>query len=185
MALWGDQNQLDNKGTISLNYSTGVVTGSGTSFGLGDGFLAAGDLIRIGGRENSGQYVGDAIVLSVQSPTQLTVVSTEGLSGGSAIGVAYAGYQGPVYTTWDPQYQRRTFVGANPGVDNIVYGIPVGVAQTSDTLATEYKNIDAGYVGIITYNDNLGNLRVKRETLVAGSSVVGAGASFQYPTNNV
>jgi hypothetical protein len=180
MALWGDQNQLDNAGTISLDYSTGVVTGAGSNFGTA-GALAAGDLIRIG--EKGSNYVGDAIVLSVQSTTQLTIASTEGLVSANVSGYNYSGYQGPVYTTWDQQYQRATFDGSSPAVDNFVYGIPVGIASTSNTLPDGYQNIDAGYVGIITYVDGSGNLRVKRETLVAGSFVQGDG-STPYPTND-
>ena len=37
----------------------------------------------------------------------------------------------------------------------------------------KYAPPHAGWVGITTYNDNAGNLRVKHEVLVAGSSVLG------------
>lgn len=183
MALWGDQNQLDNAGTLtSLDYSTGVLIAAGSNFGAGAGYLDAGDLIRLGTKGTD--YIGDAIVLSVQSTTQLTLVSTEGLiQGVNVSGYNYSGYQGPVYTTWDQQYQRETFDGSSPAVDNFVYGIPVGIASTSNTLPDGYQNIDAGYVGIITYVDGSGNLRVKRETLVAGSFVQGDGDT-PYPTND-
>ena len=33
MALWGNKDNVTSAGTVGLNYSTGVVTGSGTAFG--------------------------------------------------------------------------------------------------------------------------------------------------------
>ena len=33
MALWGNNDAVGSGGTVSLNYGTGVVTGSGTTFG--------------------------------------------------------------------------------------------------------------------------------------------------------
>jgi hypothetical protein len=50
-----------------------------------------------------------------------------------------------------------------------IYGVDVveaGIAKT-----TQYSVEHAGWVGIITYMDNHGNLRVKTETLVAMSGI--------------
>ena len=60
-----------------------------------------------------------------------------------------------------------------------IYGIDVTEAQTigSGTTATaaqkKYSPAHAGWVGITTYNDSDGNLRVKTEVLVAGSTISG------------
>jgi len=76
MALWGNNDALDSGGTVSLNYTTGVVTGSGTSFGGTDN-PGEGDIIRFGDR--SGVYFGDAVIASVTSATSVTIDSTAGL----------------------------------------------------------------------------------------------------------
>ena len=64
MALWGNNDNVSSTGTVSLNYDTGVVTGSGTDF---DNELTAGQVIRFGDR--AGTYFGDAIILSIASGT--------------------------------------------------------------------------------------------------------------------
>ena len=40
MALWGKEDLVGNKGTVAINLSTGVVTGSGTTFST-SGYAAA------------------------------------------------------------------------------------------------------------------------------------------------
>ena len=52
MALWGNKDNVLNGGTVAVNYSTGVVTGTGTSFGTAN-YAQVGDVIRIGYRGNS------------------------------------------------------------------------------------------------------------------------------------
>jgi len=50
MALWGNNDSVGSGGTVSLDYSTGVVTGSGTTFGQ-VGAASTGDVIRFGDRD--------------------------------------------------------------------------------------------------------------------------------------
>ena len=45
MALWGNNDNVDSTGIVTCNYSTRVVTGSGTSFGE-TGSAQVGDVIR-------------------------------------------------------------------------------------------------------------------------------------------
>ena len=45
------------------------------------------------------------------------------------------------------------------------------VANAASGNARKYAPPHAGWVGITTYNDNAGNLRVKHEVLVAGSTI--------------
>ena len=49
MSLWGNNDNLVSSGTVALNYDTGVVTGTGTTFGTA-GFGVVGDVIRFGTR---------------------------------------------------------------------------------------------------------------------------------------
>ena len=64
MALWGNNDNVGSAGTVSLNYGTGVVTGSGTSFGI-DGGCSEGDVIRFGTRGSGNTYYGDAVIKSI------------------------------------------------------------------------------------------------------------------------
>jgi hypothetical protein len=47
MALWGNNDNVGSGGLVTLDYSTLVVTGSGTSFG-NTGAAKTGDVIRFG-----------------------------------------------------------------------------------------------------------------------------------------
>ena len=74
MALWGNKDNITSAGTVGLNYSTGVVTGSGTAFGAA-GSAQVGDVIRF---TKSGTYYGDAVIKSIASATSCTIGSTAG-----------------------------------------------------------------------------------------------------------
>ena len=107
MALWGNNDAVGSGGTVSLNYSTRVVTGfngvggaageagSGTTFGQ-TGFAQVGDIISFG-QHGSGTYYGDAVIASIAGTTSLTIASTCGLIGGGITGVAYQVSQKPTY----------------------------------------------------------------------------------------
>ena len=58
MALWGNKDDVTSAGTVGLNYSTGVVTGSGTAFGAA-GSAQVGDVIRF---TKGSTYFGDAVI---------------------------------------------------------------------------------------------------------------------------
>ena len=73
MALWGNNDAVGSGGTVSLDYSTGTVTGTATTFG-NIGAAKTGDVIRFGDRD--GTYMGDAIIVGIASTTQLTIGST-------------------------------------------------------------------------------------------------------------
>lgn len=247
MALWGNNDAVGSTGTVSLNYSTGVVTGSGTSFGQ-TGAAQEGDVIRFGSR--SGTYFGDAVIVSIASTTSLTIDSTAGLNGSAISGAQFTVSQLPKYTILDNVYsqtrraatstltilntatsavaaggttiirvnstegvivgdsiQGPTFssrkitavgvttlgqprvtvasaIGAGAtvsvgaaltitrqvdGYDAFVYG--VAEAGTAAAAGTKYALTHQGWVGVTTYTDTDGNLRVKSETLVAMSGI--------------
>ena len=55
------------------------------------------------------------------------------------------------------------------GYDKFVYGVSgAGATQAQET---KFAVSHGGWVGILTYHDNHGNLRVKSETLVAMSGI--------------
>ena len=176
MALWGNNDNVGSAGTVILDYDTGVVTGAGTSFGIAGG-CSEGDVIRFGTRGGGGVYFGDAVIVSIASSESLTIGSTMGLSGAAIAGAQFTVSQLPKSSVLDSKYSEASY-GTD---DSLVYGISDTDAQNT-TYATEYSKADAGWVGVTTYLDNLGNLRVKREVLVAMSGITTGTDSIGYPT---
>ena len=129
MALWGNNDAVGSGGTVTLNYSTGVVTGSGTTFG-NVGAAATGDVIRFGSR--SGTYYGDAVIVGIASTTQLTIGSTAGLSGASIAGTTFTVSQLPKYTILDSSFSTTNDAAAS------FVSIPyVGTATTNAGIGTD------------------------------------------------
>jgi hypothetical protein len=162
MALWGNNDAVGAGGTVTLDYSTGTVTGSGTTFGE-TGAAQEGDVIRFGDR--AGTYYGDAVIISIASTTSLTIGSTVGLSGVAIAGTTFNVSQLPKYTVLDSKYSEASW-GTE---DSYVYGVADGGIAAAQ--GTSYALTHEGWVGVTTYNDNEGNLRVKTETLVAMSGI--------------
>jgi len=166
MALWGNNDAKFAGGTVSLDYTTLTVTGAGTSFGA-VGAAATGDIVKFGvytGVAGAGTYFGEAVIVGIASTTQLSIASTAGLSGVAIASTSFQITEAPKYTVVDPNYNS-----ANTSGDTFVYGVAAGGVQGS--AATAYELTHAGWVGVTTYVDQHGNLRVKKETLVAMSGI--------------
>ena len=170
MALWGNNDNVTSAGTVSLNYGTGVVTGN-ASCKFGDaGSAQEGDVIRF---TKSGVYFGDAVIKSIASNTSLTIGSTNGLSGAAISASGFTITQLPKYTIGDPSFRE-----ANPdGTDEYVFAVGDATIDTGTAYET-----GAGWVGVQTYMDTNGSLRVKKEILVAMSGIT-TGNSPIYPSN--
>jgi hypothetical protein len=186
MSLWGNKDSFSSglTGTITIDLSTEVVTGSGTTFVTAG--ISAGDILVIG----VGATYGQAVIAGVTSATQLSIGSTQFITGigtvgfGATVGVAYTVTQKPKYTLQDGQYFA-------PDVKANRFSAVFGVGTTEATVAAgttvggknaAYAVAHAGWVGVTTYVDNHGNFRVKSETLVAGSSITGdADDDSRYP----
>jgi hypothetical protein len=159
MALWGTADSLYSTGTVSVNYATKTITGTGTSFTAAG--ISVGDVISIG----AGGTFGSAVISAVTSNTLISIATTQYLSGAAISGASYLISEKPVYTLEDSGYQYN----ANPKHE--VYGVD------SDEISVTDRGIHAGWVGIQTYIDMHGNLRVKSETLVAMSEITGGDAA--------
>jgi hypothetical protein len=250
MSLWGRNDNKGSGGTVTLNYATGIVTGTGTTFG-NVGAAATGDVIRFGIRGGGGTYFGDAIIVGIASTTQLSIASTTGLSGAAIAATSFYISELPKYTVLDYSYSNKldaaqtlTNLGitgtastnANVGVStvsvgstaNIIVGdtllnggsdiritsigtntislastISTGIAtgatltfkrfvggydkqvygiSTSGVAAAYRGYTHQGWVGVQTYTDTHGNLRVKTEVLVAMSGITTGVDSINYPT---
>ena len=172
MALWGNNDAVGAGGTVILNYSTGVVTGAGTSFGT-VGAASTGDIIRFGNR--AGVYYGDAVIVSIASTIQLTIGSTAGLSGVAIANTTFTVSQLPKYTILDSKYSEASW-GTD---DSYVYGVEEDGIEAAQN--TSYQLNHTGWVGVTTYTDMHGNLRVKSETLVAMSGITTGNAPLYPP----
>lgn len=162
MALWGNNDNISSAGLVSCDYSTLIVTGQNTTFGQ-VGSAKIGDVIRFGRRD--GVYMGDAVIISIESPTQLSIASTVGLSGVAIASTDFTISELPKYTVLDSKYSQATW-GTH---DSHIYG--ASEAGVSAAHATKYELTHAGWVGVTTYVDCHGELRVKKEVLVAMSGI--------------
>ena len=171
MALWGNKDNVTSAGTVGLNYSTGVVTGSGTAFGA-SGSAQEGDVIRF---TKGAVYYGDAVIKTIASATSLSIGSTAGLSGAAISGSDFTITQLPKYTITDSSFSEAN----DAGTDEYVFGVAEKGVDVS--LGTVYET-GAGWVGIQTYNGVEGELRVKKEILVAMSGITTANLPV-YPAN--
>jgi hypothetical protein len=165
MSLWGDKDLVTSTGTISIDFASKTVTGAGTTF-TDDG-VTQGDVISVG----AGATYGFAVVDSVTNNGSLTIYSTDYFVAGVTTVPALTTFeisQEPLYAMADTAYaapEVQTGLSTNP-VTRVVYGvdeIEAGIAAT-----TAYAVTHSGWVGITSYIDMHGNLRVKNEVLVAG-----------------
>lgn len=164
MALWGNNDAVGSNGTVTLNYATRVVTGSGTTFGQ-VGAAKTGDVIKFGikGTAADAVYFGDAVIVAIAGTQSLTIGSTSGLSGAAIAATSFQVSESPVFATLDPHYSQR-----KEGSE-FVYGVADAGIEAAQT--TVHQLTHQGWVGVTTYNDSEGNLRVKSEVLVAMSGI--------------
>ena len=165
MSLWGDKDLVTSTGTISIDFASKTVTGAGTTFT--DHGVTQGDVINVG----AGATYGFAVVDSVANNGSLTIYSTNyfvaGVTTVPAL-TAFAISQEPLYAMADTAYaapEVQTGLSTNP-VTRVLYGVDnLEVAAAADTA---FAVTHSGWVGITSYIDMHGNLRVKNEVLVAG-----------------
>jgi hypothetical protein len=163
MALWGKADSIYSPGTVTVDYAAKTVTGSGTTFTN----ASVGSVITIG----VGATFGQAVISGITSDTFISIATTQYLSGAAIAGVAYTMSEKPVYTLEDSNYDLDSSLPYNA-----IYGVDEVEAQSN--INTQYKVAHAGWVGIHTYNDMHGRLRVKSETLVAMSGITTGTATF-------
>ena len=171
MALWGNKDNVTSAGTVGLNYSTGVVTGSGSAFGA-SGSAQEGDVIRF---TKGAVYYGDAVIKTIASATSLSIGSTAGLSGAAISGSGFTITQLPKYTITDSSFSEAN----DAGTDEYVFA--TAEAGVDAAQGTVYET-GAGWVGVQTYMGVEGDLRVKKEILVAMSGI-STGNLPVYPAN--
>ena len=91
----------------------------------------------------------------------------------------------PLWGKTDNTAGEPKFTSHLEGMDSsnyTMYGVDVtehGVANTASGTARKFAPAHAGYVGITSYTDMHGNLRVKTEVIVASSSITGDASDDQ------
>jgi hypothetical protein len=163
MALWGKADNLFSPGTVAVDYATETITGTGTSFTSAG--ISTGTTIVIG----VGGTFGQAVISGITSDRVISIATTQYLSGEAISGVGYTLTQKPVYTLEDSNYDLTPTTST--GLSNAVYGVDEYEATANAATGSKYKVAHAGWVGIHTYIDQHGTLRVKSEVLVAMSGI--------------
>lgn len=173
MALWGNKDSVYSEGTVSVDLETNLVEGS-VGVVTFTSSVSAGDVITVG----TGATYGYAVVTGVTSTT-LSIASTAGFVSGLTTvpsGTTYNISEEPIYTVGDSIYrapESKTVGYSTSPVFTGVFGVSaeeVGAAATITVggKASAYAVSHSGWVGVTTYVDMHGNLRVKSEVLVAG-----------------
>ena len=147
MTLWGNKDTVYSTGNVNVNVTTGVVSKQSGSIAwtAGNG-VKVGQVITVDG-------TAEGVIESIDSATQLTI-GTEYLPSSNISNKTYVISEKPKSTLFDSKYSAGDIFGVDEG--------EVGVART-----TAYSVTHGGWVGITSYTDQHGNLRVKTETLVA------------------
>ena len=157
MALWGTKDTVYSTGNVNLTASTGVVAKQSGSIAWTSGNgVKVGQVITIDGTT-------EGVIESIDSATQLTI-GTEYLSGNLS-NKTYEIREKPKSTLHDSNYASGEIYGVDTTEQT--------VANAASGAARKYAPPHAGWVGISTHNDLNGNLRVKHEVLVAGSTISG------------
>ena len=160
MALWGNKDSVYSTGNVNVNVTTGVVTkqSGAIAWTSGNG-VKVGQIMTIDG-------TSEGVITGITSATQLTI-GTQFLPSSNISNKGYVISEKPKSTLFDSKYSAGDIFGVDEG--------EVGVAAT-----TAYSVTHGGWVGITSYTDQHGNLRVKTETLVAMSSISGDAENVKY-----
>ena len=160
MTLWGNKDSVYSTGNVNVNVTTGVVTKQSGSIAWTSGNgVKVGQIMTIDG-------TSEGVITGITSATQLTI-GTQFLPSSNISNKGYVISEKPKSTLFDSKYSAGDIFGVDEG--------EVGVAAT-----TAYSVTHGGWVGITSYTDQHGNLRVKTETLVAMSSISGDAENVKY-----
>ena len=160
MSLWGTKDTVYSTGKVNCTEAGVLTKQSGNiAFTAGNG-VKVGQVVTLA---TDGAGPGQGIIKSIDSTTQLTLTNLD--LPGAFTNVDYEIRETPV-----AEVNGGTF-GINEifGVDNA----EITVANAASGNARKFAPPHSGWVGITSYTDMHGNLRVKTEVLVASSSITG------------
>jgi hypothetical protein len=113
----------------------------------------------------TGIIAGDTFVSGVDT----RIISTVGVTSVSLASTIFAGIATAAVIT---------FSRVTGGHETSVIGVED--AETEAAVSTKFKLTHGGWVGVTTYRDSEGNIRVKSEVLVAMSGIT-TGNNLPYP----
>ena len=172
-----------NTGVVGVGTSTkpiGINTGSYVSFVPHGAGLAGGATLVDGANNIPITSIGSSVLM-------LSSATSAGIDTGDTlvINTLYGISVGSTLTADIASGENLTFKRLQLGVDRTVYGIgaTVGAGVSVKPHALEYTTQGNGWVGVTTYMDCQGNLRVKSEILVAGVGIETGSNGLLYPTD--
>ena len=158
MPLWGKKDTVYSKGKVDCTTAGVITRQAGTIAWTAANGVKVGQVVTLA---TDGAGPGQGIIKSIDTETgnsaQITLDPEKLDLPGAFTAVDYEIRETPVYEV----------KGGSFGI-NEIYGVDVAEAQAAREDNSQYKPAHSGWVGITTYNDQHGNLRVKTETLVAG-----------------
>ena len=168
MALWGKSELIYNSGKVTVNFSDKQIKRTSGTVNFVTAGIKTGDVFTVGAAGS----IGAAVVESVVSSTVVSIASTNDLvylGNNQITGQDYYVNEKPKYTLDDPKFNAPE-VKANGATVEI---LGIDNSEASEAISAGFGSFaqHAGWVGVTTYIDYHGNLRVKSETLVASSSI--------------
>jgi len=163
MALWGntDNRTVASAGIVTVSGTT--VTGTATTFTN----YTAGDVITVG----LGASQGYATILSIASNVSMTLVDNDTIATNIAGATIHSVGQKPKFLDEDPRGVKSIRTVGVGSTSFKVFGVDATMASARRAASSKYSVTHAGWVGVQTYIDCHGNLRVKSETLCALSGI--------------
>ena len=172
-----------NTGVVGVGTSTkpiGINTGAFVSFVPHGPGLASGATLVDGSNAIPITSIGSSVLM-------LSSATSAGIDTGDTlvINTLYGISVGSTLTADIASGENLTFKRLQLGVDRTVYGIgaTVGAGVSVKPHELEYTTQGNGWVGVTTYMDCQGNLRVKSEILVAGVGINTGSNGLLYPTD--
>ena len=158
MALWGTKDTVYSTGKVNCT-TAGVLTKQSGSIAWTSGNgVKVGQVVTLA---TDGAGVGEGVIKEITSATAIQLTNLN--LPGAFTDVDYEIREKPIYTVSDSNYATNEIYGVDPTEQ--------GVANAASGNARKYAPPHAGWVGISTYLDQHGSLRVKHEVLVAGSTI--------------
>ena len=156
MPLWGTKDTVYSTGKVNVT-TAGVVT---KQSGAGLDFTASCKVGMVVTLADDGAGQGQGVIKSIDSATQMTLTNLD--LPGAFTAVDYEVRESPVAEVKGGRFA----IGE-------VYGVSVAEQQETVDDNSQYHPAHSGWVGITTYLNHDGTLRVKTEVLVANSTISG------------
>jgi len=174
MSLWGNKDSVYSTGTVAVNLTTNTVTGTAGVVTFTNAGINTGNVITVG----AGATYGYAVITGFTSTTISIASTSYFVSGLTTVpaGTSYNISEQPISTLGNSVYRapesKTTGFSTSPvftgifGVDQLE--VAAAAVTTVGGKSAAYAVAHSGWVGVTTYIDTHGNLRVKSEVLVAG-----------------